>query len=270
MIRRVRLFLARLFLRTVGRWSDGLRICMDDGLTSGKMLDYVYRNRPSGFTFVGKAIDRAFLNAAGWQAIRIRRRNLERLMRESITELRAAGRRIRIVDVASGPASYVFSVLDQVGANGVEVLCRDLDEDCVRRGADEARRRGLDGVRFERGDAMDREALLAITPRPSVAVASGFYDWMTDDEMVRTSMRLLHEMLAPEGILIVTNQSGNPHLAVVSKIFVDFRKAPLVMKTRPASEIEGWLREAGFEVQQTLSDRDGRYTVTRARAAVVR
>ena len=51
----------RAFLRSVGRSSTGIRLALDTGMTSGKTLDYVYRDQPSGRHWLGRWIDRRFL-----------------------------------------------------------------------------------------------------------------------------------------------------------------------------------------------------------------
>jgi SAM-dependent methyltransferase len=264
-LRRLGWKLARAFLSTVGRTSEGLRICFDEGLTSGTMLDYVYRNRPSGDWLIGRAIDRAFLEAPGWEAVRERRRNLEALLGEAIESLRRQGRPVSLLDVASGPGAYVLDVVERAGGSGLTARCRDLDPAGLARGREEAARRGIPGITFEQGDALDRDSILALRPRPNLAVASGFYDWITDDELVRRSIGILAEALEPGGYLVVTNQSGHPNLEFVSAVFPDLRHQPLQMKMRPASTIESWLREAGLVVERTLQDSRGFFSVTRAR-----
>src|SRR6185437_9923095 len=87
--------LTRFSMRTGGRLSDGIRLGLETGFDSGSTLDYVYRNRPSGITPIGKLIDWCYLNAIGWRGIRVRRRNLEQLLREAIAKLRAASRPVR-------------------------------------------------------------------------------------------------------------------------------------------------------------------------------
>jgi len=264
-IQRLSWGLARIFLRTVGRMSDGLRLCFDDGLTSGTMLDYVYRNRPSGMGPIGRAIDRSFLEAPGWQAVRDRRRNLETLLAESIEALRREGLAVSLLDVASGPGGYILAVLERVGAADTTARCRDLDEAGLARGREEAARRGLSQVTFEKGDALDRDAILALRPRPNVAVASGFYDWITEDAIVQRSIAIVAEALEPGGRFVVTSQVAHPDLAFVSAVFTDFRREPLRMRMRPAATIEAWLAEAGLRVDLTLTDAHGYYSVTRAR-----
>ena len=63
----------RLFLKTVGTLSQGIRTGWRYGFDSGESLDYVYRNRPEGATFLGRLIDRIYLNAPGWRGIRRRK-----------------------------------------------------------------------------------------------------------------------------------------------------------------------------------------------------
>jgi SAM-dependent methyltransferase len=257
--------LMRLFLRTVGRSSEGVRICFDDGLTAGTMLDYVYRNRPSGRWIVGPMIDRAFLESPGWQAVRNRRANLEILLLEAIEEVRRQGRAVSLLDVASGPGGYVLSVLARAGPGGVTARCRDLDPAGLEQGRAHAVRQGLENVTFEEGDALDRDGILALRPRPNVGVASGFYDWIIDDEIVRRSIAIVAEALEPGGYFVVTNQAAHPDLAMVSAVFTDFHRQPLRMKMRPAATVEGWLRDVGLTVEKTLTDRHGYFSVTKAR-----
>ena len=257
--------LTRVLLRTVGRASDGVRLCLDRGLTSGTMLDYVYRNRPSGRWLIGPAIDRVFLGSPGWQAVRDRRSNLEALMLEGIEQLRAQGRPIALLDVASGPAGYILSVLERAGGGDIMARCRDLDDAGLARGREAAAARGLSQVTFEKGDALDRDAILALRPRPNLAVASGFYDWITDDEVVRRSIAIVAEALEPGGVFVVTNQVAHPDLAFVTAVFTDFHHQPLRMKMRPAATVEAWLGESGLVIERTVADRHGYYSVSRAR-----
>ncbi|KPC70949.1 hypothetical protein ADL35_36655, partial [Streptomyces sp. NRRL WC-3753] len=71
---------ARTVLRTVGRASRGIRIGYRFGFDSGVMLDHVYENRARGVLGVGRLIDRVFLDAVGWRAIRARRELLSRVL----------------------------------------------------------------------------------------------------------------------------------------------------------------------------------------------
>jgi hypothetical protein len=60
-------------MKTVGRLSAGVRLGWRSGFDSGESLDYVYANTPRGITSLGRALDRIYLNSAGWRAIRQRK-----------------------------------------------------------------------------------------------------------------------------------------------------------------------------------------------------
>lgn len=253
----------RLLVRSVGRLSDGIRLALDTGMTSGKTVDYVYRRRPSGRLLVGKWIDRLFLENEGWEAVRQRRANLETLLAEAVESRRAQERPVTVVDIASGPALYVLSTLERVGEDGVQARCRDIEARWLEEGRAEAQRRGLKNVVYEPGDAFDAAQLAAA--KPGVVVSSGFYDWIGDDEAVRGSIRGVFAALPPGGWFVTTNQASHPDLELTHAIFTDQWGAPLRMKMRPGELVERWLKEAGFAIHRTVSDANGYYTVTAAR-----
>ncbi len=73
----------RAGLRFGGLLADGVRLGHATGFDSGSTLDYVYRDRASGRTPVGRPIDRTFLDAIGWrgEAWVMRRRTQEEMDR---------------------------------------------------------------------------------------------------------------------------------------------------------------------------------------------
>lgn len=257
--------IAKIFIQTIGRSSRGIRLCLNEGLTSGKTLDYVYQNHPQGNFFIGKIIDRQFLNNPGWQGVRWRRKNLETLLIKAIADLRNQNENISLVDIASGPGSYILSVLEKVGENDVFALCRDLDERWLVEGAKAAKDRGLNHVRFEKEDAFNVVKLKMLQPKPNIVVSSGFYDWIIDDEKIKASIAMAYEVMNEKGYLIVTNQTAHPDQEFVQNVFSDFNHKPLRMTMRPKELMNQWLEETGFEVETTLSDPCSYYSVTKAR-----
>lgn len=260
----IKLALIDAFYHTVGRSSACVRLCLENGLTSGKVLDYVYRNQPSGRWIIGRWIDAQFLRHPTWEALRIRRKNIEEALAGVIGEMRKAGDRVALLDIASGPASYILSVLERVGSDGVAACCRDLDERWLAEGEREAKRRGITNVRFERADSLDRNTVLATQPVPNVVVASGFYDWMTDEATVKRSFAMLFEMLQPNGCFVLTYQTAHYDLEMANKVFTSFDHRPLRMVMRSQGLIHRWLEEAGFEVKGVRSDEAGYFAVTTA------
>jgi SAM-dependent methyltransferase len=263
--RRARLRLLRVLVRSVGRTSDGIRLALDTGLTSGKTVDYVYRNRPSGRFGVGRWLDARFLRDPGWEAVRARRANLETLLAEAIRAVRASGRRVSLLDIASGPGLYDLATLERVGEEGVVARLRDIEERWLAEGRAEAARRGLAHVTFEQGDAFDPEQLARVEPRPNVVVSSGLYDWIHDDALVQRSIRMVHDALEPGGWFVVTNQASHPDLERAQALFTDQWMKPLDMRMREPRLLERWLSEAGFAVERTLADARGHYSVSAAR-----
>src|SRR5437879_9201516 len=130
----------RGILSTVGRTSKGIRIGYKYGFDSGTMLDYVYVNQAQGNFGIGKLIDRLYLNAIGWQAIRARRALLKQMLHGEIERNRALGKATRLLDVAAGPGRYLQELLLECEPErgDLHILCRDLSIDGLAQGAKQA------------------------------------------------------------------------------------------------------------------------------------
>jgi SAM-dependent methyltransferase len=159
----------------------------------------------------------------------------------------------------------MVDVLSKFRGQPVEAVCRDYDPAWVGEGRDKARAAGLTNLSFMVGDAFDRESFLKFWDREDVVVASGFYDWITDDSFVKKSMGIIADCLRPGGYFVFTNQSGHVDLEMVEAVFIDFNKQPLRMTTRPAALMNRWAREAGFEIVRSVADEKNYYTVTLAK-----
>src|SRR5207244_8211058 len=103
--------LVRWLMRGPGRLSRGIDLGWRHGFDSGIMLDYIYENRAQGITPLGRLIDRCYLNAIGWRGIRVRRTLLERALDATVRRTHAAGRPVRLLDIASGPGRYVLETI---------------------------------------------------------------------------------------------------------------------------------------------------------------
>lgn len=255
----------RAAIATVGQLSDGIRLATKEGFISGLTLEYIYKNLTNGKTFIGRWIDKKFIRHPGWQDVRDRKENLEKLLKKAVeTQLQTTGT-VRICDVASGPARYVLETLDAFRNDAVSAELRDVDE----RWLDEARRNadalGLDPAKLttRRGDALS-PADFHFDVRPNIFVASGFYDWFDDDEKIKTSMRLIFDAAEKGAFFLFTNQSGHVDLALINGVFTDFNGEPLKMTVRPAEKLETWAREIGFQTLETKSDERSRYSTTLA------
>ena len=233
--------LFRLVFSTAGRLSAGIRLGYRHGFDSGTMLDYVYADWARGALGLGRLIDRAYLNAVGWRAIRARAALLSQVVAEEIR--RRPGRTVRILDVAAGPGRYLLdtlAALPPADADRVRVLCRDLAADGLWRGRQMAAARGLSQVRYKIGDALDpAPAGAALGGPPDVIVVSGLYELILEAPVIRASIARLRAMLAPGGTLVFTTQVRHPQLELIANALRNRHGDRWVMVCRPAAETRG-------------------------------
>lgn len=261
---RSKILLTRLGVKTIGQTSRGIRMVSQIGLTSGIMLDYIYRNQPQGKFLIGKWLDRTYLSHPAWEDVRIRKKNLQEYLAEAIYMQRDLHRKPVILDVAAGAARYILDTVSREGMQDVIAVCRDLDNDALTLGGSNASEMGLSSVKFETGDAFSAESLAEVRPVPNIIVSSGFYDWINDDTRVQGSMSLIFDVLPEGGCFLFTNQSKHVSLEFTQQVFSDFKGNPLRMTLRPAQTVNKWVEDIGYEIFKTTGDEGYNYSVTLA------
>jgi alpha-beta hydrolase superfamily lysophospholipase/SAM-dependent methyltransferase len=259
----------RLSMRTLGRLSHGVRLGLATGFDSGSTMDYVYRNRASGITPLGRLIDRNYLDAIGWRGIRVRKQHLERAIAAAAQRLRAAGRPVRIADIAAGHGRYVLEALQKLEARPESILLRDYSDINVRDGGALIVAKGLGGIaRFVKDDAFDEESVARIAPGPTIAIVSGLYELFPDNERVLASLRGLARAVAPGGFLIYTGQPWHPQLELIARTLTSHRGGQAwVMRRRTQAEMDALVRHVGFEKLEQWTDDWGIFTVSLAARA---
>jgi hypothetical protein len=255
----------RALLRLGAGLSHGIALGYRHGFDSGPMLDYVYRNQAQGAGPLGRLADRVYLNQIGWRGIRARRALLERTLRRLIDERRARGAATHILDIAAGPGRYLLELIAGADQGDLSALCRDLDPAGQAQGRALAQLLGLHAVRFERGDATNRADLLRVAPQPQIAVASGIYEIITDEQAIQRSLRALYELLPREGACVFTTQISHPQLELIANVLPNRNGEPWVMHTRSLEQVENWARAAGFDVAGSEIEPHGLFAVTVAR-----
>jgi len=146
---------AKLFLNTLGRLSQGIRVGFRNGFDSGVMLDYVYENKPRGQLVIGRMIDEFYLNSPGWIGIRQRKIHLKQTLHDIIRTHQLKSKKTVIMDMASGPGQYLIETLQEHPYSDLEVICRDLSEAGLKQGEEKARELGLKNIRYEKANAFD-------------------------------------------------------------------------------------------------------------------
>ena len=255
----------RGFMKTVGPLSDGVRLGWRTGFDSGVTLDYVYENRTRGRTSLGKLIDHNFLNSLGWRGIRQRRVHLEKLLGELMEEAHAAGRPVRLLDIACGGGRYVLETLHRLANIPATATLRDYKQENLEvatRLADELK---LTSATIVHGDAFDRASLAGLKPRPTIGIVSGLYELFPENASVRTSLAGLADAIEPGGHLIYTNQPWHPQVEFIARVLVNREGQPWIMRRRTQAEMDELVGAAGFEKMREEIDEWGIFSVSVAR-----
>jgi len=258
----VRFSIARAGLRAAGHLSRGVDIGWRSGFDSGLSLDYVYRNRPSGRTPIGRLIDKSYLNSIGWRGIRQRKLNLKAALTQMIREVHRQGRPVRILDIAAGAGRYVVEVMHELSEIPISAVLRDYRDENVQAATALANEFGLTNVTAIRGDAFDVDSLAATRPRPTIGLVSGLYELFASNDLVLNSLAGLARAVEPGGYLIYTNQPWHPQVEFIARVLRNREGQPWVMRRRTTAEMDELVRTNGFNKISMELDQWGMFTVS--------
>ena len=256
---------AQAAMRTGGRWSKGIDLGWRSGFDSGMSLDYVYENQPQGSSRVGKFIDSNYLNSIGWRGIRQRKANLEVALRMLIETTQMDGRRVHILDIASGGGRYVLETMKALEHIPMSAVLRDYREENINAAQTLADEFDLTNVTTQIGDAFDRSSLAASIPRPTIGIVSGLYELFPENPPVRESLAGLADAIESGGHLIYTNQPWHPQVEFIARVLRNREGKPWIMRRRTTAEMDELVRDAGFEKLAMEIDEWGMFTVSIAR-----
>jgi SAM-dependent methyltransferase len=247
-----------LFLRTIGMFSEGMRIGFTHGFDSGMIMNYVCQNTPSGRFYIGKVLDRIFLNQVTCKAFRAIKEIQKNVIKNYLQERN--GDPTFIVDLASGKADYIYDALRETNGN-VKVLLRDLDETALKESRAIAEKLNLlNKVSYEQGNALDIESLKRIYPKPNLVIEVGLYGIIHDDELLRRHFFELKDILKP-GAILFNVQTYNPQIELIARVLKNRDGERCVWHLRPVELVIGWAEKAGFIEPQVTMDPYGIYAV---------
>ena len=251
-----------LFLRTIGMFSEGMRIGFTHGFDSGMIMNYVCQNTPSGRFYIGKVLDRIFLNQVTCKAFRAIKEIQKNVIKNYLQERN--GDPTFIVDLASGKADYIYDALRETNGN-VKVLLRDLDETALEESRAIAEKLNLlNKVSYEQGNALDIESLKRIYPKPNLVIEVGLYGIIHDDELLRRHFFELKDILNP-GAILFNVQTYNPQIELIARVLKNRDGERCVWHLRPVELVIGWAEKAGFNEPQVIMDPYGIYSVVMMR-----
>ena len=233
----------RTLLKTIGNLSDGIRLGNRYGFDSGVMLDYVYKNQAGGTLLIGKLLDRIYLNTVGWRGIRLRKEVVIQCLKRVVAEQLGRKTQVRYLDLACGGAEYDIEVLKNFPPPRVEAELRDYKPENIAQAIHNAEARGLKHVRFKQADAFDAENY---GERWDIVVASGFWEIIEDDRLVKKCLLDAARCLVPGGRLIFTIQPDHPQLELIARTLNSHTGKPWVMRLRSLPLFQNWMSEAGL------------------------
>jgi len=239
--------------------SEGTRIGHRHGFDSGPFMAHVYADRAAGYGGLGRRLDRRLLDRATCQAFRDIRGLAEAAVLEAID---AAGPADPVVaDLAAGPSPYLLHALaERPGARAV--LC-DIDPAALQLAACAARELGVqDRVSTREASAFDRAALAGLRPRPDVVCELGLYGIYHDDTVIEHHFADLAATVAPAQI-VCNVQVANPEIEYIARVWRNAQGGRCVWRLRPAEQIMGYARAAGYEPASVTADRHRIYRVMR-------
>ncbi len=258
--------LTRASIRLGGLFSRGMETGVRTGFDSGSTLDYVYEDEARGLGPGGRLIDRQFLDAIGWRGIRQRKVHLEELIGKALARLRAAGRPLRVLDIAAGHGRYVLDAVAASEAKPESIRLQDYSPINVDKGTALITERGLSGVaEFHRADAFDTEGLAAVAPRPTLAIVSGLYELFPDNALIEASLAGLARAMEPGALLLYTGQPWHPQLEMIARALTSHRGGEAwIMRRRSQQEMDQLVAAAGFRKVEQRIDKWGIFTVSLA------
>ncbi|MDR2871728.1 MAG: bifunctional alpha/beta hydrolase/class I SAM-dependent methyltransferase [Xanthomonadaceae bacterium] len=254
-------------LRWGGKFSEGLRIGIETGFDSPSSLAYVQRNQPQGKWFIGKMIDRRYLESPIWQAFRARPHYLKAMIREAMRRLTAENVPVRVVDIAAGHGDYLLEALaDPAHGRAESIRMFDSDEANVQQGKALIKAAGAEDIAtFERGDAFDMVSLATLAPKPTLAVVSWLYELYPDNKQVRRSLEGLAAAVPVGGYLLYTNQPWHPQQEfIVRALSVPGSASPRVIRRRTQQEMDELVGMVSFRKVDQYVDPWGVFTMSLA------
>jgi len=256
--------LMNLALKTIGKLSQGIQIGFQYGFDSGVMLEYVYKNRPSGITPLGTLIDWFYLNSQGWRGIRERSQLMKSTLREVLRSYQQQNIACHLLDVACGGGRYDLEVLQEFTSDAIAVTLRDYKLENVTK----ARQLALQfrvTAQIEQADAFNDADLDRVMPKPNVVIVSGLHEILPNDALIKHHFQQLYRILDTSGTLIFTIQPQHPQLEMIARTLPAHTGLPWVMRVRSWELTRQWAEEAGFQNFHVQMEPNGIFGVVTAK-----
>ncbi len=252
----------RFLMKTLGFMSDGIKIGQKYGFDSGVTLDHVYKNKPSGVTWLGKMIDKNYLESIGWKGIRQRKLHMIAAIKAKIALLQEKDEKVRILDIAGGPARYLIEIAEAYPE--VEIQVRDYQQQNIEEGRALAKERKLSNITYAQSDAFCVDNYDLKGYRPNIVIISGVFELFEDNDLIGVAMDGITSIIQEEGYLLYTGQPWHPQLEQIANVLGNHRQEKWIMRRRSQYELDTLFGIRGFVKEQMAIDNQGIFTVSSA------
>lgn len=250
-------------LKYLGFLSNGMNLGLKYGFDSGISLDYIYKNKAGGKFFIGKILDRFYLNQIGWKGIRERKTNLLKLLRKAIHNINKE--KINILDIAGGTGNYLFDIKREFP--NTNILINEFKKTNIDLGEKIIQENNWEDIDFVNYDCFDGETFKKINFIPDILVISGIFELFSDNTMLLNSIKGLAEISQNNTYLIYTGQPWHPQLAQIAFVLNSHKdeEESWIMRRRSQRELDSLFRANKFIKKEMLIDNSAIFTVSLAK-----
>ncbi|MEI6896833.1 MAG: bifunctional alpha/beta hydrolase/class I SAM-dependent methyltransferase [Psychromonas sp.] len=262
LVSKVDFYIQRNAMKYLGFISRGMEIGLQYGFDSGVTLDHIYKNKAQGITFIGKFIDKGYLNSIGWKGIRQRKVHSVESIKEKIKTLQLTGKEVRILDIAGGPARYLIEIAES--HPDVSIQVRDYQIQNVEQGRILATEKGLTNITYTQSDAFDPQSYVHNDFQPNIVVISGVFELFPENALINNAIKGVASIIEDQGFLIYTGQPWHPQLEQIANVLGNHQDSKWIMRRRSQYELDKLFAQHGFSKDGMLVDNWGIFTVSSA------
>jgi len=249
-------------MKTFGFLSKGISLGLKYGFDSGISLDYIYKNQANGKLFIGKFIDRFYLNQIGWAGVRERKKNLLSLIEEKINNL--GEENVKILDVAGGTGNYLFDIKEKYPK--VQILINEFKKSNIEVGEEVIKKNNWENISFVNYDCFDRETYKKINYTPNIVIISGVFELFKDNKILENTISGVVEILDKNGVVIYSGQPWHPQLKQIALVLNSHKGdgKSWIMRRRSEKELDSLFEKYNLNKEKMLIDNNGIFTVSLA------
>lgn len=247
-------------LKNIGKLSDGVAVGLKYGFDSGVSLDYVYRNKPNGTTFLGRAMDYLYLNSVGWKNIRKRKAHLQKSLSAVTISLLEQNKQPVVLDIASGVGRYLFEVNHSV-KGAMALYLNDIDQHSIDAAKRLANEYGVNITCFQT-NVFDGDLSQKIMFVPNIVIVSGVFELYNNNVALSQALNSIYRMMDVGGYLIYSGQPWHPQLEMISRLLNNREGNRWIMRRRVQQELDELVTASGFTKLNTLADDLGIFTIS--------